>query len=167
MENRMISLDLSIHIHWPLSQVFAFITIPENDFQWQYGTLVSERVTSGEVGEGTLFRSVGHFLGRRMERVFQVTRFEQNKLYAYKSLSGPLSSQTLYRFAFLGARTVLQMAVQLDPGSSLGPVGFQNEKQLRNQYRQDLQLLRTVLETIPSERSPHLPGGNQQARDPE
>ena len=50
----MISLELSTQIHRPLSQVFAFITTPENDFQWQYGTLASERVSNGEVGEGTL-----------------------------------------------------------------------------------------------------------------
>jgi hypothetical protein len=154
----MIRLELSTHIHRPLSQVFAFITAPENDFQWQYGTLASERVSTGEVGEGTLFRAVGHFMGQRMERVFEVTCFERNKLYAYKSLSGPLSSQTFFRFAILGARTVLQMAVQLDPGSSLGPVGLKTEKQVGKQYRQDLQLLRTVLESLPGPRPPQLPG---------
>ena len=153
----MIRFELSTHIHRPLSQVFAFVTTPENDFQWQYGTLATERVSNGEVGEGTLFRAVGHFLGQRMERVFEVTRFERNKVYAHKSISGPLFSQTLYRFAILGARTVLQVAVQLDPASSLGSVGLKNEKQVRNQYRQDLQLLRTVLETISSPPSPHLP----------
>jgi hypothetical protein len=156
----MIILELNTHIHRPLSQVFAFITTPENDFQWQYGTLSSERVSNGEVGQGTLFRAVGHFLGQRMERLFEVTRFERNKLYTYKSLSGPLSSQTSYRFAILGARTVLEMTVQLDPGSSLEPVGFKDKKQVGHQYRQDLHLLRVVLESLP------IPGLNKPGGGP-
>jgi hypothetical protein len=153
----MISFELSTHIYRPLSQVFVFVTTPENDFLWQYQTLASARVSGGEVGLGTLFRAVGHFLGQRMERVFEVTSFEQNKIYGYQSLSGPVTSQTLYHFEIMGARTVLRMAVQLDSANSLSPVGNMAEKRVKKQYRQDFDLLQNVLETTPLQRSSYLP----------
>ena len=81
----MIRFDLSTHIYRPLIQVFAFVATPENDFQWQYGTLASAQLSRGEVGLGTLFRVVGHLVGRRIETVYEVTVFEPNKSYGRSS----------------------------------------------------------------------------------
>ncbi len=59
----MISVDLSIHIYRPLKQVFTFVATPENDFQWQYGTLASAQISKGEIGIGTLFHTTEYFMG--------------------------------------------------------------------------------------------------------
>ena len=47
-ENKMISFDLNTHIYRPLKQVFAFVATPENDFQWQYGTLASTQISKAK-----------------------------------------------------------------------------------------------------------------------
>jgi len=69
----MINLNISTIIYQPIKQVFDFVSAPENDFQWQYGTLASARL-SEEVGSrlGTFFRSIGHLLGRRNLSTFGV-----------------------------------------------------------------------------------------------
>ncbi len=41
----MINLTLDTKIYRPIKQVFDFVSEPENDFQWQYGTLASTRLS--------------------------------------------------------------------------------------------------------------------------
>src|SRR5687767_5134804 len=100
-EHEMMKFDLNIDIYRPLQQVFAFVTIPENDFYWQYVTLASDKISRGEMGVGTLFRTVGHFMGRRFESVYEVTEFKLNQTYGFKSQSGPMDSNTLYTFEII------------------------------------------------------------------
>src|SRR5512135_2796431 len=97
-ESIMIRFDLDTRIYRPVKQVFAFVATPKNDFQWQYGTLASAQISNGEIGMGTLFRAVGHLMGERIEAVYEITVFDSNKRYGFKSVSGPVDSYTLYTF---------------------------------------------------------------------
>src|SRR5215213_8944264 len=97
-DNKMISFDLRTLIYRPISQVFRFVASPENDFQWQYGTLASTQLSNGDMRIGTLFRAVGHFMGQRTASVFEVTDFEVDRQYGFKSISGPVAFHTLYTF---------------------------------------------------------------------
>jgi len=74
MKEFMINFNISTMIYRPIKQVFDYVSTPENDFQWQYGTLVSARLLEGEVGLGVHFRSVGHLMGQRAQSVFEVNR---------------------------------------------------------------------------------------------
>ena len=152
----MVNLDLRTHIYRPLRQVFRFVATPENDFQWQYGTLASDQLSNGEMGMGSLFRAVGHFMGQRMESIFEVTEFEPNRRYGFKSLSGPLVSQTLYTFEMQEGKSELHVTVQLNPENHLKPATILVEKRLKKQYRENLALLKSVLEASQVDRSPQL-----------
>lgn len=143
----MIHFNLSTHIYRPLKQVFAFVATPENDFQWQYGTLTSAQIFEGEIGVGTLFRTVGHFMGRRIEGVFEVTEFELNQRYGFKSLSGPVDVHTLYTFEALTSSTKIIITIQLNPGDLFKIDNMVAEKKIRKQYDENLALLKSVLET--------------------
>ena len=79
-----------------LKRVFSFVTTPENDFHWQFGTLASARIPKGIPDTRTFFRSIGHLVGRRNLSTFEVTEFEPNKKYGFKYLSGLLDLQTTY-----------------------------------------------------------------------
>jgi hypothetical protein len=65
----------STFIYRPIKQVFEFISIPENDFQWQYTTLASTRL-SGGVGLGTCFQSVSNFMENRIQSTYEVNEYE-------------------------------------------------------------------------------------------
>ena len=147
----MISFDLNTNIYRPLKQVFRFIATPENDFQWQYGTLASAQISPGEMGMGTLFRVTGHFMGQRIETVYQVTEFEPNQRYAFKSLSGPIDSNTLYTFEVLKGSTRINICAQIRAGDLFKPVDIIAEKKIRKQYRENLALLKGVLEASQAE----------------
>lgn len=149
--------DLNTDIYRPLQQVFAFVATPENDFYWQYGTLVSDKIGSGEMGVGTLFRTVGHFLGRRFESVYEVTEFKANQTYAFKSQSGPMDSYTLYTFEIMKGSTRISHSIQIILGEPFKSNRITAEKTVKKEYKENLALLKNILESsrveIPSERT--------------
>jgi hypothetical protein len=145
-KNMMISFDLNTNIYRPLHQVFSFVATPENDFQWQYGTLASTQISEGEIAMGSVFRSVGHFMGHRIEGVYEVTEFEPNKKYGFKSRSGPMDSHTVYTFEVMGGSTKINLSTRISPGDLLKPESIAIEKKVKKQCRENLALLKGILE---------------------
>ena len=143
----MIKFDFNTDIYRPLAQVFAFVTTPENDFHWQYGTLLSDRLSKGEMGVGMLFRVVGHFLGQRMERVYEVMEFVPNKSYGFKSISGPIDSYTLYNFELMKGSTRLGSSTQIRLGERFKSNPITAEKLIKKENRENLALLKNILES--------------------
>ena len=142
----MINFSLNARIYRSLKQVFSFVTTPENDFQWQYGTLASTQVSKGEMGLGSLFRTIGHFMGRRVESTYEVTEFEPDKKFGFKSLSGPMHSHTLYTFEVIQGSTRINIATQASPGDLFKTADIIVEKKVKKQYRENLVILKDVLE---------------------
>jgi len=142
----MLSFNLSTHIYRPLVQVFRFVATPENDFQWQYGTLDSSQISQGEMGLGARFRATGHFLGQRIESTYEVTEFELSKSYGFQSRTGPLESHTLYTFEVSKATTKVNMSARLGLGELFKPGDCTVEKKILKQYRENLALLKGFLE---------------------
>jgi hypothetical protein len=142
----MMKFDLIIDIYRPLTQVFAFVTTPENDFHWQYGTLVSAKISGGEMGVGTLFRVIGHLMGRRVESTYEVTEFEANKRYGFKSLSGLMDLCTLYTFEVMKGSTRISHSTQISLGEPLKSTPTTAEKSVKKEFRENLALLKDVLE---------------------
>jgi hypothetical protein len=143
----MINLTSSALIYRPVKQVFDFISTPENDFQWQYGTLASDQISEGATRVGSFFRSIGHLMGRRVQGTFEVTEYEPNAKYGFKSLSGPLQSHTSYAFEIdkgctkinISTQAIAVNAIQLNEGVL--------EKKMKKQLKENLALLKDILET--------------------
>lgn len=147
----MINLNMSTMIYLPINQVFDFVSTPENDFQWQYGTLVTARLSKGISKIGTFFRSFGHLVGHRNLSTFEVTEYETNRKYGFKSLSGPMHSQTSFTFetANGGTRISISMRVHLVRFFKMDE-RILGEK-IKKQLKEDLTLLKDVLEKkVPS-----------------
>lgn len=142
----MIKFDGNVEIYRTLHEVFAFVVTPENDFHWQYGTLMSAQISNGAIGIGTLFRAVGHFMGRRMESVYEVTEFEPDRRYGFKSKSDSPGLYTLYTFDVIKGRTRMNVFVQLDPGETLMVSDTATQRSIKKQYRENLALLKDILE---------------------
>lgn len=142
----MISFDIDTYIYRPLKQVFSFIVTPENDFQWQYGTLTSIQISEGKMGIGTLFRAVSHFMGQRIESIYEVTEFEPDKRYGFQSRSGPMDSYTLYTFEATKGSTKINISTRVRAGVLFKPGDTLVEKKLKKQYRENLALLKGILE---------------------
>jgi hypothetical protein len=101
-----------------------------------------------------------------MESVCEVTGFDPFKMYGYRSQSGTIFSETLYTLYMKGGLTELKLSVQLDPGESYKPGIAVTEKRLKKQYRENLGLLKDVLEATPVERAVQLPTHGERPQEP-
>lgn len=142
----MIEIKSSTFIYKPIQRVFEFISSPENDFQWQYGTLTSKRITEGDAKVGGSFQSVGHFLGHRAQSTYEVTEFDPNKKYVFKSLSGPLQSFTTYTFNIAKGSTQVDLSIQANAINQMDLNENVLEKKMKKQIKENLAMLKNILE---------------------
>ncbi len=149
----MIRFDINTRIYRPLKQVFAFVARPENDFQWQYGTLASAQMSNGEIGMGTLFRAVGHLMGERIEANYEITVFDPNKRYGFKSVSGPVDSYTLYTFEISEGGTKVNLSMETNPRDLFKLNGAIVVKKFKKQFKENLAMLKSVLEACQTART--------------
>jgi hypothetical protein len=143
----MINVNISTIIYRPVQQVFDFVSKPENDFQWQYGTLETARLSEGANHLRTIFRSISHLMGRRNLSTFEVAEYELNKKYSFKSLSGPLHSQTSFTFEIVNSGTQINVSIQASMTNLHQLHEGLVEKSLRKQLKENLALLKDLLET--------------------
>ena len=142
----MINLASSILIYQPLKLVFGFISTPENDFQWQYGTLASVQISEGDTKVGTFFNTISHLMGHRIQSTFEVTEYEPNRRYGFKSISGPLQSHTSYQLEIIKGCTKIDVLTQAIAVNSLQFTERILEKKMKKQLKEDLALLKDILE---------------------
>jgi hypothetical protein len=148
----MINLNGSTLIYRPIRQIFDFMSTPENDFQWQYGTLASARISEGASNVGTFFRSIGHLMGRRILSTFEVNEYELNKKYGFKSLCGPLNSQTSYTFEIANGSTKITITTQANVVNFFQMDEAILEKKMKKQLKENLTMLKDFLEGEPVSR---------------
>jgi hypothetical protein len=159
----MINLISSTFIERPVKQVFDFVSTPENDFQWQYGTLASARLSEGDSPIGSFFRTIGHLMGRRVLSTFEVTEYEPDKSYGFKSLSGPLNSHTSYTFEIANGNTKLALSTQAKVVNFFQVDEGVLEKRMKKQLQENLAMLKNLLEakrTLPVSATISLVPGN-------
>jgi hypothetical protein len=135
-------------IYRPIKQVFDFVSTAENDFEWQYGTLETAKLSEGDGKIGSFFRSIGHLMGRRILSTFEVTEYELNKKYGFKSHSGPLHSHTSYTFEMEAGSTRVNISTQVNTGAGKYFEVDERilEKRMKKQVKDNLALLKGILE---------------------
>ena len=143
----MINVNVGAIIDRPAQQVFDFVSEPENDFQWQYATLETARLSESGNGIGSFFRSISNLMGRRNMSTFEVTEYKPNKRYSFKSLSGPLHSQTSYSFETFKSCTKINISMQANVIDFFQIDESLVEKHLRRQLKENLAMLKGLLET--------------------
>ena len=154
----MINLISSTLIERPVKQVFDFVSTPENDFQWQHGTLATAMLPKGSSAMQTFFRSIGHLMGRRNLSTFEITEFEPNEKYSFKSLSGPVHSSTSYTLENVSGRTRINISIQASAPNFFHITDKLLWKTLKIQLEEDIARLKTILEEN-SITSRHQPDG--------
>ena len=143
----MISINLNTLISRPVREVFDFITAPENNSQWQYGSLVSVKMSPREMRVGTIFSSFGHFMGRRIQSEFEVTEFETNKNYGFETISGPVQLQTTYNFESVACGTIVTVSSLINPGGFFKLVDPIVARVAKKQFKENLTRLKELLES--------------------
>ena len=142
----MIDLNFSTFINRPVTQVFDFISTTKNDVHWQYGALASNQTSKGSIGAGTLFESLGHFLGRRVQSNFEITEYEPNRKYGYKSVTGPIEIRTSYTFEIIQGGTCVTASTQLHQNNFFKVPDAIVAISAKKQFKENLANLKSLLE---------------------
>jgi uncharacterized protein YndB with AHSA1/START domain len=142
----MINLNISTMVYRPIRQVFEYVSTPENDFQWQYGTLSTTRLSEGTSALGSFFRSIANLMGHRIVGTYEVTEYEPNKKYGFTSRSGPLQSQTSYTFEMANGSTRITVSIQANAVNFFQMKEGTLTKGMKTQIRENLAMLKDLLE---------------------
>ena len=142
----MINLDLGTLIDRPVKDVFAFITNPANMSKWNSAVVSMEQITSGAVGMGTKFKTVGEMLGRRIEGEMQVIAFEPDSKYGFQMNAGPVQVNVTLGFKTVGTGTKLSLNAQGNPGGLFKLAEGVMQGRVKSMMEENLARLKSVLE---------------------
>ena len=82
----------------PVEDVWAFMEDLRNYPRWQSGLVAVQPLSDGPIDVGARIAIVHQFLGRRVDLVLEVTRFERPRIFAARVVSGPIQCQGIWRY---------------------------------------------------------------------
>lgn len=85
----MIQHEVSMYLNRPVEQVFAYLIDPNNLRAWQSNLIETEQLTESPLQVGTRFREVRRMGRQATEYQAELTKFELNKRFSTKTLTGP------------------------------------------------------------------------------
>ena len=112
----MAKVEISTVINRPVEEVFAFLSNQDNNPKWQSGAVEVKKTSDGPIGVGTTWRSVGTFLGRRIESEEEITEYEPNRKYTTKSKSGPFPFESRTTFERVESGTKINLVAEAEIG---------------------------------------------------
>ena len=142
----MATFDVSITIKRPVEDVFAVLSNVENNPKWSSVALEAEQTSPGPIGVGTTARFVGKFLGRRIESESEVTEFEPNRKYSWKSKSGPFPIKASTTFEQIEGGTRVNTTAEAEPGGFFKLAEPLMMSMGKRQFQNDLDNLRDLME---------------------
>ena len=83
----MLKMEFSVEIKRPVEEVFAYLTDPANETEWNSAVLECRAETPGPIRVGSKIHVLSSILGRRSESTYEVTALVPNKKYVHKTNS--------------------------------------------------------------------------------
>ncbi len=142
----MIKMEHSVVINRSVEEVFAFVIDVEKWPQWRAEVVEVERSSEGPIGVGTTFSGVGRFLGRRLENINEVTQYEPNRKFGFKTTSGPVSMQFTDTFESVEGGTKVSLAMEGETGSFFKLAEPIMSRMVRRQFKTNYANLKDLLE---------------------
>jgi uncharacterized membrane protein len=108
--------EASVVIGRPVEEVFAFVSNPENDEQWESDISDVAKTSEGPLGVGATYRGVLHFLGQRIEYTSEITAYLPNEKVEFRVSAGPLQLEEGVTFEPVQGGTKITVVYEGDPG---------------------------------------------------
>lgn len=88
----------SIETRWTAEEAFAYLSDFASSAEWDPGVAEAERLGTAAVGEGTEFRLVTEFLGRRTPLTYRVDEYEPARAVTFLGENATVVSQDRITF---------------------------------------------------------------------
>jgi uncharacterized protein YndB with AHSA1/START domain len=144
----VIKTKISVRIHRPVDEVFAYVTTLENFPRWM-GALVraSAQTSPGPVGAGTTFTQINHFLGRDFDTQFKVITYEPPHQFCVVATAGVALFGGCYMFEPVEGGTQLTSTAEVEGGGLFSLAGSLLIRAIRHQTESGLARLQQLLDT--------------------
>jgi carbon monoxide dehydrogenase subunit G len=142
----VITIEKSVHINKPISQVFAFMSDFANDAKWQSDLVRSEQTSQGPIAVGTTGLYVQKLMGQELKNDVVVTVYEAPKRFGMKTTSGPVQFEVQVSLEEMGGGTHLTLNAKGEPGGVFKVAEGLLKKELEKTFERDLQKLKQILE---------------------
>jgi uncharacterized membrane protein len=140
-------LTVTTHIQRPLEEVFAFMSNLEHEVQWR-PSLVEVKVTSGlPLRQGSTYRYVAKMMGRQLETGGEITAFEPNKGWSFKSTSGPFQGGGFVALESADGGTKVTLGGEGELGGLFNLAEPLMRGMMEKQFEADLANLKRLLES--------------------
>ena len=142
----MTKLEASVVINRPTEEVFAYITDIKKLSEWMSDLVEAKQTSEGPVGVGTTISAVANPLGRRAESTQEVTEYEPNRKFAFKSTSGPVESKDEYTLESVAGGTKLTRVAEAKMGGFFKLAEPLAVRMMRRQFETNFANLKDLLE---------------------
>lgn len=142
----MINLDFGVLIDRPMKDVFNFVSNPNNMSKWNSAVVSLEQVSSGAVGVGSKFKTVGEMMGRRIEGEMQITAYEPDTKCGFQVNAGPMQVNLTLSFKTVGTGTKVSLNAQGNPGGIFKLAEGMMTGQIKSMMEGNLARLKDALE---------------------
>lgn len=131
------------------ARVFAYVSNPANDKEWQ-ASCVSAELLGATPAVGCTYKIVFDFVGRKMAFTGEITALEPNREYAFKVVEGAFHYEGRYSLRPHDGGTELRWQFAAEPGRFFGilPVSLVR-KVLLSQIEKDMVTLAHTLQRDP------------------
>jgi uncharacterized protein YndB with AHSA1/START domain len=141
----MIKFNLSVVIHRPIEDVFAYANDLSHWPEWNPG-LIEASAPEGPFHAGTRIREVFRFLGRRIESTFEVVEYEPNRQVTYRTVAGPIPMTGTQTYEPVDGATKLTVTGEGEAGGFFKLAEPVVAQMTRRQFQTGLDNLKDLLE---------------------
>ena len=143
----MVDVITHIEIAASLSRVATYAADPDNAPEWYQNIRSAEWKTPKPFQSGSQVAFVAHFLGKKLEYIYEVKEFQPLEKLVMQTKEGPFPMMTTYQWRALGKnRTEMTLRNSGKPAGFSRLLGPLMSLMMKRANKKDLRKIKTILE---------------------
>ncbi len=146
----MIKFEIGILIHRPITAVFDYVSDTGNDPRWNSAVVGVEQIDDCDNKLNCRYRMRRVIGKKRVENIYRVTEYQENKLLTIKTLTGPTPFTYRYSFEPIGKNTKISLSGKVkDDSLPFKARAFLAAHMIKLGAINNFQKLKSILESNP------------------